>query len=92
MEIINYNKLKDKIKKYSNDVDTNMWYAGYSLLCTMDDIDIYNYLHKHKLKQFNAKKYAKERARVCGYSDNCIIVYRAYSGANGDRGYKFYIK
>ena len=58
----------------------------------MDEIDIYNYLNKHKLKKFNAKKYAKELARVYECSENCIIVYRAYFGANGDKGYKFYIK
>jgi len=92
MEIINYNKLKDDVKKYSYDVDTNMWYAEYSSLCSMDEIDVYNYLNKYKLKRFPVKQYAEKLARVYEYNEDSIIVYKVYSGANGDRGYRFYVK
>jgi len=92
MEIINYNKIKDQIKKFSCDTDINMWHAGYCLIRTMEDTDIYDYLNKHKLKRFNVIKYVAEFAREYEFNENSIILYREYFGANDDRGYKFYAK
>jgi len=44
MEIINYNKIKDQIKKFSCDTDINMWHAGYNGLdcgCLVEKFRLY---------------------------------------------------